>query len=98
METVGELKTMVSSYARQETVEPLKALGKWVGIGMGGAVFIILGLFLLSLAVLRFFQSEFDTFDNNLSFIPYLIAAVPLLIGAIAAAAAAKRTFDDDRS
>lgn len=98
METLGELKSMVSTYARQETVEPLKALGKWVAIGLAGAALIVVGVLFLALGVLRLLQSELDTFDNNLSFLPYLIACAVLAAAAGLAGWAAVRTFDDDRS
>lgn len=74
-ELISEVRSLVTDYAKQETVEPLKRLGKWLGFGLAGAVLISLGLFLLLLGGLRLLQTETNgTFDGNWSFAPYLIA------------------------
>ena len=74
-ELIAEVRSLVTDYAKQETVEPLKRLGKWLGFGVAGAVLISLGLFLLLLGGLRLLQTEASgTFDGNWSFAPYLIA------------------------
>jgi hypothetical protein len=46
-----ELIDMSREYLRQETLEPAKRLGKTAGMGLGGAVAISLGAFLLVLAL-----------------------------------------------
>ena len=71
-DTIDELKAMVTDYAKQQTVEPLKRLGDWVKFGLAGALFLAMGGFLLGLGVLRLFQTM-DWTDNNWSFLPYLI-------------------------
>lgn len=83
METAAELREMLTSYARQETVTPLKQLAKWVGFGVGGALLVTIGLFLLALSGLRALQSETTAFDGNLSWLPYVIvvAALGVFIG-----------------
>ncbi len=74
-ELIGEVRTLVTDYAKQETVEPLKRLAKWLAFGLAGALLIALGLFLLLLGGLRLLQTETNgTFDGNWSFAPYLIA------------------------
>ena len=74
---------LVVVYAKQETVEPLKGLGRWIGAGAGGSLLIATGLSLLLLAGLRALQTETGTtFTGNLSWIPYLI----VLVGAAAVA------------
>jgi len=81
-ETVDELKTLVTGYAKQETVDPLKRLGSWVGFGLAGAMFMAIGAFLLGLGALRLLQSMSWT-DGHLSWAPYLIifVAIVALIG-----------------
>ena len=74
---VQELKDMVVVYARQETIEPLRAMGRFIGLGMAGAVTLGLGLTLLVLGGLRALQSETgSTFKGRLSWLPYLLALV----------------------
>jgi hypothetical protein len=75
---------LVIDYAKQETVEPLKGLGRWIGAGAGGSLLIASGLSLVLLAALRYLQTETgSTFTGNLSWIPYLI----VLVGAAGIAA-----------
>jgi hypothetical protein len=72
-----ELWDLVRAYAKQETVEPLKGLGRSVGFGLLGALSIGTGVVLLAVAVLRALQTETgDTFDGNWSWVPYLIVLV----------------------
>lgn len=65
---------MATSYARQETIDPLKGLGRFLGYGIGGAIALGAGSVLLLLAALRAIQTETSsTFTGNLSWVPYLI-------------------------
>jgi tetrahydromethanopterin S-methyltransferase subunit C len=80
----SELWDLVRAYAKQETVEPLKGLGRYVGYGLGGGVLLSIGLFLLALGGLRVLQEETGTtFQGNWSWAPYLIvvAVAALIIG-----------------
>lgn len=74
-----ELVDLVVGYARQETLEPLKGLGKNVAFGVVGAILVGTGALFLSLSALRALQSETDTFEANLSWAPYLIVAILLV-------------------
>lgn len=70
----GDLWEMVVAYARQETVEPLKNLGRFVAVGLVASFMLGAGLVLLALAGLRALQTETDgTFDGDLTWAPYLI-------------------------
>lgn len=83
-----ELWEMSVAYAKQETVDPLKGLGKYLAFGLGGSFLIGLGLIMLVLAGLRALQTETgSTFTGNLSWIPYLIL---LLIGVLVLAVVGK--------
>ena len=91
-ETAKELQQLVVDYAKQETVDPLKNLGQYLGAGVGGSVLIGMGISFLLLAVLRLLQwvgtdeSEGGritggTFNDDLSYIPYfIVVALALLI------------------
>jgi hypothetical protein len=92
-DVIQDIWQLTKDYARQETVDPLKALGKFVGLGLAGVVVLGLGLMFLSLALLRALQTETDgRLDGYLSVVPYLITLVFVLIGALLAARAINRT------
>ena len=75
-----ELVDLVVGYAKQETLDPLKRLGKSVAFGVVGAVLVGTGSLFLALSALRALQSETDTFEDNLSWAPYFIVAVLVVI------------------
>lgn len=84
----GELRDLVVAYLKQETVVPIKALGRFVALGLAGSVLLSLGLVLASLAVLRALQGETgSTFSGNLSWAPYFLA---LTASAVVAGLAAR--------
>jgi hypothetical protein len=85
-QVLTELWEMLVSYAKQETVEPLKGLGSFLGYGVMGAVMLGIGCVLLLLSGLRALQTQTGTtFTGNLSWAPYLIAvAVGLMLIALA--------------
>lgn len=87
-ELASDLWQLTVDYAKQETVDPLKGLGRFVGFGIGGAFALGIGVTLLLLSGLRALQTETGTaFTGNLSWIPYLIAvAVGGLMIALAVA------------
>ena len=81
-----DLLQLVIGYAKQETLDPVKNLGRWIGFGMGGALLGSLGAVLLLLGGLRLLQTETGSaFDGNLTFIPYVL--VLIVSGGIAAGA-----------
>lgn len=84
-----ELKDLVVAYAKQETIEPLKTLQRYLSFGLAGAVAIGAGLCFLLLALLRGLQ-EYDLFNDpsqvdggTWSWVPYAITG---LVGVILAA------------
>lgn len=73
-QVASELWELSAAYARQETIDPVKGLGRFLGFGLGGALLLSLGSILLLLAGLRALQTETDTaFTGNLSWVPYLV-------------------------
>ena len=97
--TFDELKVMVTDYAKQQTVEPLKHLGKWVGFGLAGAVCLTIGGLLTGLGLLRLVQKA-DSLDGNWNFAPYLIVFALLMALAGLCFYAATKTpewMDDDK-
>ena len=81
-----ELREMVVSYFKQETLEPFKALGRFLAFGIGGALLTAAGIVVLLVGVLRLLQAETGgTFHGNLTALPYVITLVTgLLIAGLA--------------
>jgi hypothetical protein len=74
---VSDLWGLTVTYAKQQTVDPLRGLGRFLGFGVAGAVCWSIGVILLLLAALRALQTQTgDLFGANLSFVPYLITLV----------------------
>lgn len=81
---VSELRDLVVAYAKQETIVPIRNLGRFVAFGLAGSTVLSLGLVMLALAMLRALQTETgSTFTGNLTWAPYLLtlAACGVVIG-----------------
>jgi hypothetical protein len=77
-----ELRDLVLAYVRQETVEPLQALGRYIAFGVVGALLLGLGVVLLGVGSLRLLQRETgSTFRGDWSWAPYGIVFVALVVG-----------------
>jgi purine-cytosine permease-like protein len=83
---VTELWDLVVAYAKQETVDPLRALGRFIGFGIPGALLMVVGLILVSVAGLR--ALEFETNEHlsgNWSWTPYgIVTAFCLIVAGLA--------------
>ena len=89
---VSELRDLVVRYLRQETLEPIKDLGRFVLFGMVGSAVLVTGLTLLLIGLLRGLQEETGTtFTGNLTWVPYGICALSGLTVAGLAVAAVTR-------
>lgn len=78
-----ELRDLCIAYVRQETVVPLKQLGRYLAFGIGGSLLMGVGVLLAALGLLRLLQTETDdTFTGDWSWAPYLIVFAALMIGA----------------
>jgi hypothetical protein len=76
-EVVSELWVLTTTYAKQQTIDPLRGIGRFLAFGVAGAVCWGIGLVLLLLAGLRALQTQTsDTFGGNWSWAPYLIVLV----------------------
>ena len=58
--SLGEVIDFVKTYAKQETLDPLKGAGRWLGWGAAAAFTMGLGLMIVLLGVLRVVQTEVD--------------------------------------
>ena len=85
----GDAVGLVVDYVKQETLRPLRGLGRYLLYGILGSFAIAVGLVVLDIAFLRALQTETgSTFSGNLSWSPYAIvmvgSCVVLGLGAIA--------------
>ena len=98
-EILTDLWELIKSYAKQETVDPLKSIGRFLMWGLPGAILLTLGLLFGSLAILRGLQTETDAhLTGSWDYVPHLAAFVFALVGAGLSAAAIKRPFKDDEA
>ena len=76
-EVISDLWQLVRDYAVQETVDPLKAIKRFLGFGIPGAIFLGMGVLFAVLAIIRGLQ---DLTGNHLTgsytWVPYLVAFV----------------------
>jgi branched-subunit amino acid ABC-type transport system permease component len=88
----SEAAQLVIDYIKQETLDPLKGLGRFLVFGVAGSVALAIGLVILSVAFLRFLQTETGSaFAGDLSWVPYLICAVAVVAVAAVAVWAVSR-------
>ncbi|MFA5884065.1 MAG: hypothetical protein WDA60_09475 [Acidimicrobiia bacterium] len=82
-ELVLELKDLIVTYLKQETLVPIQQLGRYLAFGVAGSVLMGTGVMLLALGCLRLLQTETGTtFTGNWSWVPYLLVFAALMIGA----------------
>ena len=92
--SVGEVVEYVKTYARQETVGPLKGAGRWIGLGAAGAIALGLGLSLVLLGLLRLLQSEWTrSAEGRLSWLSYLIVLVACVVLLVVTVSRINKTF-----
>ena len=81
-----ELRELAVRYVKEETVKPIKDLGRFLAYGTLGSLFVGFGYVFLLIGALRYLQWQFPVLDGSLSWLPYLIvAALALLVIALTA-------------
>ncbi len=64
-------------YLKQETVEPLRGLGRFLYMGIAGSFFLAGGILLVLIGVLRLLQTETGTaLTGDWSWVPYAVVVV----------------------
>ena len=96
---VGEVVTLIKGYADQEIRAPLRHLGRWVGLGLAGAVCLGLGAALALLGLLRLLQGtpSDPIFGRHWTFVPYLLTLVACGVLGLLAVLAMKSTRKEKR-
>ena len=96
-----EVRDLFIRYFKEQTIQPLKDLGRFVAFGALGSIFVGFGLVVGLLGVLRMFQWLFPVLDGSLSWLPYLIIVIlALAVGALVVQrifAGTPRRMKDDR-
>jgi hypothetical protein len=72
-EEAEEIKDVALRYVREETVDPVKALGRYTAFGCAGSFLVGLGGLLVAVGLLRLLQ---DLFHGTTSWIPYLLVTL----------------------
>ena len=68
-------------YLKQETIEPLRGLGRFLYMGIAGSFFLAGGILLILVGVLRLLQTETGTaLTGDWSWVPYAVVIVLGLI------------------
>ena len=81
---IGEAVNLVKAYAKQETIDPLRAVGSYLAWGVPGALLLAIGWLFLLIGLLRVLQTELHAFDGGWSFVPYLaVVAVGVAVTAL---------------
>ena len=64
-------------YLKQETIEPLRGLGRYLYMGIAASFFAAIGILLILIGVLRLLQTETGTaLHGDWSWVPYAVVIV----------------------
>jgi hypothetical protein len=73
---LDEIKALALRYIKEETIQPIKDMGRFVLWGAIGSLLVGFGYLFLLFGALRFLQDQFKVLDGTLSWIPYLVVVV----------------------
>ena len=68
-----ELCKMVRGYIKQETLDPLRGVGRWLAWGIVGAIALLFGAVVGLVGLLRLLQAEIFDQPNGFTWAPYMI-------------------------
>ena len=71
---------MVRDYVKQETLDPLKGVGRWLAWGIVGAVALLFGAVTGLIGLLRLLQAEVFYQPNGFTWAPYMIIVVVAVV------------------
>jgi hypothetical protein len=94
----NDVKTLLIRYLKEETVDPIKSVGRFALFGTIGSLFVGLGVVFFLIGALRYLQWQFHVLDGSLSWIPYLaivvvgLAVIALVVSRISSGASRRRS------
>jgi hypothetical protein len=90
--SVADVVELLKTYAKQETIGPIKNAGRFLGFGVAGAMALGVGGIIVLLGVLRLVQTEVGrTARGSLSWLAYLIVLAVCGLGIALAISRIKR-------
>lgn len=96
VESPGELLQLLRDYAKQETIDPLRSVGRFLGYGLAGAILFAVGSVFAVVAILRVLQEETGArLTGSWNFVPY---AAALLLTVIVIAASIRTITKPNRT
>ena len=81
-ETFDDLVDLFRRYIRQETLEPLQSLGRFLLFGTAGSVLVGVGMVLMAVGGLRGLQA-WGPLDGWWSWVPYITVALSLALAGL---------------
>jgi|Marorgknorr_s2lv_3_1036020.scaffolds.fasta_scaffold05795_7 pilus assembly protein TadC len=79
MTSEDDLAALLKRYVRQETIDPLRTIGRTLLFGVLGSLLLGVGAVLSAIGSLRLLQG-WGPLDDTWSFVPYLLVAVALVV------------------
>ena len=76
-ESSGDMLDMLRRYLRQETVDPLRVVGRFLLFGASGSLLIGSGVVLIAVGGLRAMQA-WGVLEGSWSWVPYIVVAAAL--------------------
>jgi hypothetical protein len=98
-DTIRELWELLRDYAKQETIDPIKGLAKYIGWGLIAATLMATGIGLLLLGTLRGLQTDTHRFIDDggrSSVAPYLLILVFTVVLILLLAKQIPKQFGDN--
>ncbi len=97
--SIGGIVELVKTYAKQETLGPLRGAGRWLAYGALGTILLGSGVSLVLLGTLRLIQTEWEwAAEGSWSWVSYLVVlAVCVTVIVLAISRINRSTLNKER-